>query len=117
MPAPTRPAPEHPGWCDPRACDAGTRLDVRHSGTPYVLRAVADDVEVRVALHRDDELTADGRYQPAAHGVSIDLNNVSGSTWPDGGRIRADVLLLPVEARALARRLLVLAELADRWVR
>lgn len=111
MPTPT--AVICPSWCSPRHCDAGTHVDIRHSGTPTVLRASADDAQITLAPHRDDEHTRDGRYRPSVHGIAVDIRGTGGSVWPDGAPIRADAFLTPGEARTLARRLLALAELTD----
>ncbi|GAA0934194.1 hypothetical protein [Pseudonocardia zijingensis] len=113
MSTPISPATSHPAWCDPRICST-TGADVRHSSEPLALHPVLDDVEVTVAVVRDDEHTRDGRHLPGPGGITLDVRHTSGSTWPDGGPIRADVLLTPAEAIELASRLLGCAALADR---
>jgi hypothetical protein len=110
--APTSPAATHPAFCDPRCCET-VGADVRHASAPRVLRPVLDDVEIAIALVRDDELTRDGQQLPGPFGVTLNLRNTE-STWPGGAPIRADVLLTPAEVIELAARLLGFATLADR---
>jgi hypothetical protein len=115
MSTPTSSAVSHPAWCDPRLCST-IGADVRHSSEPRTLRALLDDVELTVALHRDDELARDGRLLPGPLGVSLDLRNTSGSAWTDGSAMRADGLFTPAEVIELASWLLGFAALADRTV-
>lgn len=101
------PTIDHPHWCDQLHCDAGTHVDVRHSSTPVHWTPMHDDVQITVALHRDDERLPTGGYQPAAVGVSLDVRNISGSEWTGGtGPMRADVFLTPADAERLAHQLL-----------
>jgi hypothetical protein len=100
----------HPAWCSTGHCD-DTGRDVRHTTPPDHLHATTDDVVVTTALVRDDDLGAVGELGSPA--VLLGLTNTSGCAHPDGGRIAADVVLTPDEARATAARLLVLAALAD----
>jgi hypothetical protein len=99
---------EHPNWCDRAFCDAGRHVDIRHSSTPEVWSPTEDDVEVTVALHRDDERGVDGALLRHVHGVALRLEN-TGSVNSDGSMIRADAFLAPDDAERLAFQLLTAA--------
>lgn len=82
----------HPSWCSPEHCDAGQHVDVRHSSTPVTWTAEADDVDLAVALHRDDERGVDGEPLRHVRGLLLSLENTA-VLQPDGSVERADVLL------------------------
>jgi hypothetical protein len=66
---------EHPDWCSPAHCLPG--VDVQHSAVPTVWTAAEDDVELRIALVRDDEHTLAGEYIESRHGVRLGLENTA----------------------------------------
>lgn len=95
----------HPSWCSPHACDAGSHLDIKHSTAPQVWKATAADVEITLAVQRDDERTASGEFRPHATGVLLHLADTV-SSWPDGSDMRAQVLLTVDDVEQLAASLL-----------
>lgn len=95
----------HPSWCSPLHCDAGQHADTRHSSTPETWTPSEDDVDVSIALHRDDERAFDGTFLRHAHGLLLTLENTA-SVNEDGCSIRAEVLLGAADAEHLAAQLL-----------
>lgn len=86
--AATDSAVDHPAWCSPAHCDAAAgHADVRHSAAPETWIAAAEDVELQVALHRDDFATGE-----PVHGVTLRLQDL-GMSNEDGSSMRASVLL------------------------
>ncbi|GAA0897955.1 DUF6907 domain-containing protein [Pseudonocardia zijingensis] len=104
------PPPAHPSWCSLAHCEQVAVGDIRHSSVPTLLTTSEDDVEVAVAVVRDDELGRAG-YRAAATGVSVTLRHLAGA-WARG-HDSADVMLTASEARRLAGDLVAFAAMAE----
>jgi hypothetical protein len=100
----------HPSWCSPAHCERIAVGDIRHASVPTLLATSEDDVEVTVAVVRDDEPGRAG-YRAAATGVSVTLRHLAGA-WARG-HDSADVMLTAAEARRLAADLEAFATLAE----
>jgi hypothetical protein len=100
----------HPPWCSPAHCERITVGDIRHASVPTLLTTSEDDVEVTVAVVRDDEPGRAG-YRAAATGVSVTLRHLAGA-WARG-HDSADVMLTASEARRLAADLQAFATMAE----
>jgi hypothetical protein len=100
----------HPEWCSIEHCEANSPLG-RHSSRPYPTRTSEDDVEVRVAVVRNDQLDVDGTPLGARFAVRLDVEHLL-SVCHCGRDVLSDAHLTPDEAEQLSLALAYFAERA-----
>ena len=102
----------HPPWCELTTCEpdsGGAGARHRSAGTMWPVQT--DEVQVTVAMVRDDDIVRGDQAAPTQIMLSM-LNTAS--MHPDGCSLYADAYIDPDDARMLARVLNRYADLTER---
>lgn len=107
---------DHPAWCTTLTCDTTAPTDPLHRSMPQTWVPERTDIQVSVAVGREDELQPDGTYLPYGAHVAVELYDLACLT-PHGDPKRIAVSLPADEARRIGRLLIEHASWADRVAR
>jgi len=102
----------HPPWCDLTTCDPNPEDEgARHRSAGTMWPVQTDEVQVTVAMVRDDDIVRGDQAAPTQMMLSM-LNTAS--MHLDGCSLYADAYITPDDARMLARVLTRYADLTER---
>jgi hypothetical protein len=103
---------DHPDWCTTLTCDTTAPTDPLHRSMPQTWVPERTNIQVSVAVGREDELQPDGTYLPYSAHVAVNLYDMAATTVH--GDPRQIGLSLPAhEARRIGKLLIEHAAWAE----
>lgn len=103
----------HPDWCTALTCDTSAPTDPLHRSMPHTWVPARTDIQVSIAVGREDEIQPDGTYEPHSAHVAVDMFDMACRTQ-NGDPRQVGLSLPPDEARRIAKLLIEHAAWADR---